>query len=268
MEVDWKQSSFLLSKWYMDCIAEDGEVFIAYAANLRWRSLSFDYSSTLRKCGDDPPRADTSLRNVVMPVQSGGEIRWQNSDTSATWHTKSEPVERMILDCADGRIFWRCVAPLAEAEISFPNDNTIRGLGYCEQTLISIPPWKIPIDQLRWGRFLAEDEYVVWIDWRGSDALTLVVRNGVETIGATVLDDRIDAADGGYSLSLTNPSTLRTGQLSSTAFRSVPLLSNLLSSNGLMMDETKWRSRGSLQSSADTHTKEGWAIHEVVRWLR
>ena len=29
--------AFELSKWYLDAVGEDGEVFIGYRANLRWR---------------------------------------------------------------------------------------------------------------------------------------------------------------------------------------------------------------------------------------
>lgn len=264
-----KRPSFLISKWYMDCVADDGTAFIGYNARLQWRSLSIDYSSTLRQSGSEPAAVHTTIVGSTFPVENDGTITWRSDKlkTSGTWTARSEPIEQTILDCDAGAIRWRCVAPSADAKVIFDGGDTISGLGYCEHISISIPPWQMPIDELRWGRFLTKDSYVVWIDLKGSAPVTMVFEDGVRNEREIVTDDRIQLHGDQRMLKFEESRTLRSGSIAATALSSVPLLSSLLSSNGLMMDETKWCSRGVL-SGIGVPDKTGWAIHEVVRWVR
>ena len=41
------KSSFLLTKWYLDCVAESGDAVILYVADLRWNALTVHYGSLL-----------------------------------------------------------------------------------------------------------------------------------------------------------------------------------------------------------------------------
>ena len=264
-----KRPNFLISKWYMDCVADDGTAFIGYHARLQWKSLSIDYSSTLRQSGKKPAAVQTTIAGLAFPVENDGTISWSSDrlKTSGTWTARSEPIERTILECDAGAIRWRCVAPLADATVTFDDGETLSGLGYCEHISISIPPWQMPIDELRWGRFLTTNSYVVWIDLKGSTQVTMVFEDGVRNERAVVADDQIQLGGGTRTLKFDQSRTLRSGSIVATALSSVPLLSSLLSSNGLMMDETKWCSRGALTGSGAPE-QTGWAIHEVVRWVR
>jgi hypothetical protein len=38
---------FVLSKYYLDCVSDDGDVFIAYAAEVRWHALALSYTAVL-----------------------------------------------------------------------------------------------------------------------------------------------------------------------------------------------------------------------------
>jgi hypothetical protein len=42
-----KESSFLLTKWYLDCVAENGDAVVVYVADLRWNNLSIHCASLL-----------------------------------------------------------------------------------------------------------------------------------------------------------------------------------------------------------------------------
>ena len=261
--------NFLLSKWYMDCVDDDGTAFIAYNARLQWKSLSIDYSSTLRQAGTDPPAVQTTVAGSALPNENDGTINWRSEKlkVTGTWSPRSAPIEQTILDCDEGSIRWRCVAPLAAANVTFDNGDTLSGFGYCEHISISIPPWKLPIDELRWGRFLTSTGYVVWIDLKGPAPVTLVFRNGMRDEGASVADDHIKLDGGALTLTFDESRTLRSGSIVTTALSSVPILSSLLSSKGLMIDETKWCSRGVLTGNG-VPTVTCWAIHEVVRWVK
>ena len=264
-----KQPNFLISKWYMDCVADDGTAFIGYNAKLQWKSLSIDYSSTLRQSGSEPAAVQTTIAGSSYPVETDGTITWRSDKlkTSGTWTSRSEPIEKTILECDAGAIRWRCVAPRADATVTFDGGDSISGLGYCEHISISIPPWQMPIDELRWGRFLTQDSSVVWIDLKGSLPVTMVFEDGVLDDRAVVADDQVQLDEGTRTLKFDESRTLRSGSIIATALSSVPLLSTLLSSNGLMLDETKWCSRGVL-SGGGAAEQTGWAIHEVVRWVR
>lgn len=136
------------------------------------------------------------------------------------------------------------------AEWSSPRGD-IAGLGYVERLEMTLPPWQLPIEELRWGRFTAESADAAWIEWRGPQPLRLAWRNGAEV-------DSVDVAFKGRS-------TLREGPLAKTVFSKVPVLRKSLPVAMLSVDETKWRSRATLQvPGADPVS--GWAIHEVVKW--
>jgi hypothetical protein len=268
-ESDLKRSSFLISKWYMDCVAEDGAVFIGYAARMRWRSLSFNYASTLRQVGDQPASVQTSIAKSAFPVQQETSIQWRSDSlkTTGTWTPISTPIEQTILTSDVGSVEWRCLAPLAHATITSDDGAVMTGLGYCEHILISISPWQMPIDELRWGRFLSRNVQIVWIDLRGPETLTFVFENGRRVETAVVTDDAVYLGDEGGTLTFSESRVLRAGPIAGTALSSAPLIANLLTSSGLMIDETKWCSRGTLDRGGGD-TESGWAIHEVVRWIR
>src|SRR5687767_12717424 len=182
------QPNFLISKWYMDCVADDGTAFIGYNAELQWKSLSIDYSSTLIQAGSEPAAVQTTIAGSTFPIEKDGSISWRSDrlKTSGTWTAKSAPIEQTILDGDSGSIQWRCAAPLANATVAFDDGDTVIGLGYCEHISISIPPWLMPIDELRWGRFLTQNRSLIWIDLKGRSPVTMVFHNGVRDERATV----------------------------------------------------------------------------------
>jgi hypothetical protein len=125
----------------------------------------------------------------------------------------------------------------------------VTGLGYVEVLTLTLPPWRLPIDELRWGRFCAADGGAVWIEWRGPHPLKLGLLDGAP---APFMPER---------LGLRDHRVLRSGRIGETALAMIPRLDRL-PGRVLGLSETKWLSRGALAGS------EGWAIHEVVRWPR
>ena len=65
------------------------------------------------------------------------------------------------------------------------------GLGYAERLVLTIPPWKLPIETLRWGRFLSPSDWIVWIDWQGEHPQTIVYRNGARVAVDELGDEQI-----------------------------------------------------------------------------
>ncbi len=263
-------TGFGLSKWYFDCVARDGETAVVYVARLRWRALSIVYSSLLvHRAGET--RVRTSLRSPEPPAVHDDSIAWASEalGVRGVWRAQSAPLTRTILDSDRGRLEWDCLQPSSRASLRI-DDRTIEGLGYVEQVRMTIPPWRLPFDTLRWGRFLAPEARdgaapsVLWIDLRGPTPARYVFVDGIEDHARDLGDAELTLADGG-SLTMDRRDVLRAGVIGETVLSAVPQLAKAVPGRILGLDEIKWRSRGVL-TRADGRASTGWAIHEVVRW--
>ncbi len=264
MSANSQPSPFRLDKWYLDCVSEIGQTFIAYSAELAWRSVGLSYASCLELDGMQTASARTSLGSERLPTLATGEIRWasQGLSCSGCWRPLVPEAVRPIHLYQDdaGAVLWHCIAPLSEVGIS-REGAAFGGLGYAEHLSMTLAPWRLPIEELQWGRFLAPDTYVVWIQWRGSHPLNLVYVNGQRVRSVDVSSSTLSWKGG--RLVLSEQVVLRKGPLVNTALAKVPGARSLFPRSVLYTDERKWRSRGKLD--LDGRTRLGWAIHEVVR---
>ncbi|MBI4603716.1 MAG: hypothetical protein HY721_17315 [Planctomycetes bacterium] len=263
--------SFLLSKWYLDCVSQEGRVFIGYAATLRWRLLRLRSMSAM-ECGLEGRVVEMStLRGYSEPQVRGDALRWTAPRLRVAGRWAALPASSAtlppravrLLDSESGRVDWTCHLPRAQAKVEVGGRALLEGLGYAERLELTVRPWMLPIDELRWGRFLAEDISVVWIEWRGPKPLSLVIHDGTAVGGAVVSDAALRFGD--FELKLDSPRVLREGTLGSTALRGLRLLRPLLPRRLLDTHECKWLSRGSLVHAGKL-VSSGWAIHEVVKW--
>ena len=258
-------SRFSLSKWYLDCVSDDGRVFIGYAASLRWGHLHINYSSALSHY-QGATKTNTSLTNFSAPSESSGTVHWRPGSlgVEGTWVSSAVRIDRTMLASGAGRVDWECLIPNAQVEVQ-AGDRQTKGLGYVEHLTMSLPPWHLPIDELRWGRYLSNDDALVWIDWRGPTNVKLVFLNDVQLEGARVMEDGIATEDGDVSLYLEDTGVIREGPLIRTALSSIPGIQNLIPTRSLYANESKWLSRATLKRRGEA-VSTGWAIHEVVRW--
>lgn len=261
-----KGTGFLLSKWYLDCVTGDGSAFIGYAASLSWKGLTLSYSSALRYRPGEGVRTDTTLEEFSTPEVAGQTIRWSSPRlrVEGTWEADARPLRRTLLESDAGDIEWDCLHPRARASIR-GGGARLEGLGYVERLSMSLPPWRLPFEELRWGRFLSEEDSLVWIDWRGGDSLNLSFHNGARVEGALPSDHELTA--GGVRLDLGESTVLRDGVLGDTVLPSIPGVRRLFPFRILRTRECKWLSRGVLKGPG-AGDGSGWAIHEVVRWPR
>jgi len=259
-----KRSSFLLSKWYLDCVTDDGNAFIGYAATLSWKGLSLHYSSVLRRRPGEGVKTDTTLEEFSAPEVSGQSVQWSSPrlGVAGTWEADARPLRRTLLESDAGDIEWDCLQPRARASVRVGGAR-LEGFGYVEHLSMTVPPWRLPFEELRWGRFLSGEDSVVWIDWRGGDSLNLSFHNGARAEGALISDDEFAAGD--VRLKLDESVVLRDGVLVETALPMIPGVRRLFPFRILRTRECKWLSRGALQRP-DAEVSNGWAIHEVVRW--
>jgi hypothetical protein len=160
-----------------------------------------------------------------------------------------------------GVIDWRVEAPVAEARFDFEGLDAVQGAGYVERILITMPPWRLPLRELRWGRWLdcKARRSVVWIEWRGPEPRCWVFVDGAKRSA--------EIADEGVSTDRARVVFDRSSILHERSFAEVaatiPLLKSITPKSFLQLRETKSCSAARLLE-ADSAPLHGFAIHEVV----
>ena len=253
---------FRLRKWYVDCVAADGTAVVAYWAQLSWGVVRLRYAATLVQRGGAVSEAAT-LRPGREPWPELGGFAWRCGplEIEGHWLALDQPVHRTLLASGAGSVEWSCLLPRARSRLVFANGIAVEGLGYVERVDLTLPPWKLPVRELRWGRFLSDDAGVVWIEWRGARPLALLTINGSEMAGAEIGDAGVTWPAG--RLELEPGSVLREGTLGTTALARIPLLPCLAPRAIREIHESKRLRRGRLVEGGG-RVETGWAIDEVV----
>lgn len=254
---------FRLRKWYMDCVAPDGTAVVAYWARLTWGVLRLRYGATMAH-RNGCVRELATLWPSKEPYWETGRLAWRCArlDIKAQWDAIDAPLRRTLLASHSGNVDWICVAPRARARVSLADSVALEGLGYVERLDMTLPPWRLPIRELRWGRFLSERASVVWIEWRGLQPLALLAVNGVDQCAVNVSDARV--AWRGGCLELDTGSVLRDGTLGTTVLGRFPLLRLFVPPAVREMQEYKRLRRARLIGNGQVES--GWALDEVVRF--
>jgi len=259
------KGAFLFTKWYLDCVAENGDTAILYVADLRWNTVSVHYGSLLTVV-DGKIGFASSLHGSASPGVDGEVIcvHQPGLNTEGTWQSLRAPVQRTVFESPRGSVDWNCLQPMSQVDLRTRGNFRISGLGYAECLTLSILPWHLPLTSLNWGRYLSPQDAVAWIDWRGADPWGSVIHNGEEHHADSATESEIVFADGRARLHLDQGLVLRKGQLGDTIFPGISRLAGLLPRSLLNVHECKWRSRGVFRCPLGESS--GWVIHEVVKW--
>jgi hypothetical protein len=251
--------SFHLRKWYFDCVSPKGDAAIIYLARLGWRSAVLDYSSLLL-CHDGQVTTRTSMRRFKAFEDTSPEfdLALPSLRITASFRAQQPALSRTIYD----GVHWTGLQPKSEASVII-DGLTLCGLGYVERLDLTVRPWRLPLNELHWGRFLSPDDALVWIDWRGSHEATVVIHNGRDIHADQICAEQLRFAPDS-TLALDRRHTLRSGQLDDTVLPAAPVLARFFPRNLFGIRETKWCSRGTL--TTPDHASTGWAIHEIVGW--
>ena len=254
-------AAFSLVKWYLDCVTEQGDTVILYCADLRWRGVHARYSSSLVAL-DGAVATQSSMSSYDLNV---GErqiaVELPKLGVSGRWESRVAPVRASLYRDAAGEVDWHCIQPASDVTVRV-GDRELTGLGYAECLTLTLPPWQLPLHELRWGRFVSAEDSLAWIDWRGPHSTRIAVHNGRVTDVMNLSESEVTTEDS--TVRLADTFTLRDGTLGSTVLPGAGLLAKLLPSSLRNIDERKWRSRATLATPKGESA--GWAIHEVVLW--
>jgi hypothetical protein len=260
-------SGFFLSKWYYDCITDAGDAIVGYSASLRWKALSLEYSSYLIRRITGEIQTKAALQGGKPPLISGDSLRWDCPALKliGIWHARQQPISHTVFGNSKTPLEWRCLQPHGEARISIDGLGTFNGFGYVDHLDLPDQPWQLPLDELRWGRYLSKEHSIIWMEFKGDFPETIVYHNGVLCTEARVSDHGVILSKEKGELTFEDTHVLRDGALVSTSLSVIPGINSLLPARMLNTRETKWRSRG-IFTSGETILSTGWTIHEIVRW--
>lgn len=256
-------ANFFLEKWYLDSINDLGRYCIGYHADVRFLGQSISYSALLSSYISNQKQVFSRSRNNGLNYEGENCLVWKVPKLSltATMNQQQRVFEKVLFENNEGKVVWACVMPLANTHFTF-EDCEVKGLGYAEKLLLTIPPWKLPIKELIWGRWCAHNKSIVWIEWKGEYPFRLILEDGVEVQPIRITENEIITET--FSLTLDKQSCIRDGKVVNTVLQKIPILNKILPDKIQGLYESKWLSRGIFRSVECV--REAWAIHEKVEW--
>ena len=143
---------FHLCKWYCDLTTNDGTVLIGYWSQLRWGLLRLSHASYIFFRSDGSLRQRGTLFAGAGPQLCENEMNWscQPLQLIGSWRARAQSVKQVLLEGHEGSVKWDCHMPTADVQIEFEGE-ILRGVGYVEQLTMTLPPWRLPFAELRWG---------------------------------------------------------------------------------------------------------------------
>ena len=254
--------SFSLVKWYMDCVTDSGEAVIVYLADLHWRGIHAHIGSVLTTRKDEPPVTHTSLaRHDLHSSTELIAVEHPKLKVRGCWQSAAAPFAKIVYEEQAGSVVWNCIQPRSRVKVSV-GDQEFHGLGYAECLTVTVPPWQLPMRELRWGRFVAPDHALAWVDWIGTYSTSFALLDSQETHLRSASEAEVVAGDA--VLQIAPGKSLRSGRLGSTILSGASGLRRLFPRRLFGIDERKSLSPGTLTIAGKSST--GWVIHEVVKW--
>jgi hypothetical protein len=255
-------SGVTVRKWYLDCVTTAGDAAIVYAGRVTLGPMSVPYFELLTAPAGGPAARLRRVSGRARITAAGRELALEAAPLRVTgrWTPRHAPIDASLLDDARGRITWRCRQPGGLATLRLPDGSTLDGLGYAEELEMTVAPWALPFDELRWGRFVNDRRSVVWIDWRGRLDRRWVWADGAAVDASVVDRDRV--AWPGATVEIEPGRVLRHDRIGKTVAGALAVCLPRRVSQAV---ETKWVSQAVLRDDRGA-AETGWVIHEAVRW--
>lgn len=258
---------FELEKWYFDCVSEDGDAVIGYAARLAWGPIRLGYGAVLHKPTVGPLAQSQRLTAGEIVTDAEGAVRWRDRalGIDGSWRGSARVPKTMLVDGPEGRIEWECLCADADVALTLAG-REVRGTGYVERLTLTILPWRLPFRELRWGRYISHDrrEWLVWIDMRGRLTRTWAWSGESGVPDVTVGDDGVHTSD--HVLRLGTRLPIRHDDVGRSLLGRYRFLALLLPRATRLIDEHKYVSPAVMRSRVGVESR-GFAIHEDVVWL-
>lgn len=255
-----------LEKFYLDVVSADGSGCIGYATRLGAGLMLAPAALLMWHAESDAPARQMRTLRGALPRLEDGIWSWDCPAlaVSGKWQPCGEPVSicENLWQSAEGGVLWENLAPRARVTLRVGR-NEIVGSGYLERLRLTIPPWRLPIHGLRWGRFATAETSIVWIRWEHDEPRRWLWVDGQHREPRRITEQIVEWSGG--RLVFETHRRLRHGRLGETVFARWPQARRLLPSRVRAYEETKWCSHATLSRDARSDVT-GWAIHEFVRF--
>jgi hypothetical protein len=263
-EASSRAHAFAFRKWYFDCLSDDGRTAVGYYVSLTWKKVSLTWQALNVWQHDQLVLDRSTLNRSRMPFRSNDQIVWDapHLQCGFTVEARQQPVAIRLFGQPAGGVDWRCEAPVAVVTLHADGQQPLHGAGYVEFIELTVPPWELPISELRWGRWADRDarHSVVWIEWRGELPRSWLVIDGVHADGAEIHDDRVSSLSS--TMTLKTSCTLSSRSLDDIVGR-IPTLRTVVPPSILTLRAAKWLSHGTWQREGESILK-GLALQERV----
>ena len=266
-----------LKKYYFDCyIKESDEIIIGYSATLKIGVLTIPYSYIMHKKKGETLYQKQSFSTGEVISEENPEngnissICWKNSklEVEGTWKKGNDTGIQKLFSSEAGKIDWHCVNNGADVHIKW-DGNEYSGKGYAEYVDVTLPLWKLPFTDLKWGRWVSEEgnEGITWISWkdRKNNGNRLSRIWDSNATGCNVAEGEVSYTEndiilGNKKIEAVERKEIRNEIVSRSILGNKSIFSLLLPKGLRNIDEKKYYSRGILEG------KEGNIIFEEVFW--
>ena len=125
---------FRLTKWYLDCVSDAGDVVIAHCAAGRRGVLPLGYSSLLVSPNNGNATERRSMRRSAPPQRADGCVNWRCNrlGIDGQWRTRDEPATRVLYETPEGSVVWTCHSQVDQASIHMWDGRRGTGFGSVE----------------------------------------------------------------------------------------------------------------------------------------
>lgn len=255
---------FYLDKSYLDCIDHEGNCLILYAASIKIFFLKFHYTAFIFSDAQNKITEKSSFKKSELTFSDEGlQFFCRHFNIQGEWKKGLYPVQSVLYKNDNGIVNWNCHHPIADAAVQY-NGQLFTGLGYAETLFLSMLPWQLPIDELRWGRFLAPGITITWIQWKGKYPVNKIYFNGIEMNDAIHSMEAILFNEGKCRLLFSHTAVLRHTTFGEHLSK-LPLVKLLVNKAMLNSVESKYKSATRFTDASGT-LHHGWSIFELVKW--
>lgn len=253
-------ADFTLKKWYLDVADANGNAYIGYWAQVRWKALQLHFYQHFFFSETGGVHTVNGFAKQPEPVWSApDQLAWQAGDLRGAWHSQAACIEQELYQSERGSIRWTCYQPRASATVQL-RDHAVTGWGYTELIEMSVPAWQLPLETLYWGRAHSQSQYWVWIEWQGETSQKLLWHNG--SLSADFTIDEQGLTCGAGRLSFGHNSPLRRGEIGQTIFKPFRKIVSRFPVRVLRVNEQKYYSRGLWEQAGER--EETTIIYEKV----
>lgn len=245
----------ILDKWYGD-VVEAGRPRVLYRATLRLGPLSLGFSGEI-----DPARGNSSGYRVgalPLPRVEAGQVLWPTDSGPVRWSGAApNPVPLWPGDAE--ALVWDPVAP--NGAVSGAGIG-LGSRGYAERLVMRIPPWRLGLKLLRWGRFCGGTRSLAWIEWVGDMPQRLALLDGKRAPLHRASLEGVEAGD--IVLQFGRPTLFVDEPLASGFLQDFPWPRRIRPLAFLQGVERKWVASATLREGPAED--EGYTVFEEVSW--